>query len=196
MVGRDVELGMLEASYSRAVRNQRANLVTIFGEPGVGKSRLAREFVESLEGATVLQGRSLPYGEGITYWPLAEMVKTSAGINDDEPVRDAFGKLRACCEDEAVADLLAVAAGLLEAVEDEKSQQEIAWAARVGRETRAAAAAYSSSRTSTGVRSLFTSSSSTSPSSCATRPSSSSCSRGPSCSRSVRVGRVDVRARR
>ena len=51
------------------------------------------EFVESLEGATVLQGRSLPYGEGITYWPLAEMVKTSAGINDDEPVRDAFGKL-------------------------------------------------------------------------------------------------------
>jgi tetratricopeptide (TPR) repeat protein len=58
------------------------------------------------------------------------MVKTSAGINDDEPVRSAFDKLRACCEDEAVADLLAVAAGLLEAVEDEKSQQEIAWAAR------------------------------------------------------------------
>jgi class 3 adenylate cyclase/tetratricopeptide (TPR) repeat protein len=130
IVGRDVELGMLEASYSRAVRNKRANLVTIYGEPGVGKSRLAREFVESLEGATVLQGRSLPYGEGITYWPLAEMVKTSAGINDDEPVRDAFDKLRACCEDEAVADLLAVAAGLLEAVEDEKSQQEISWAAR------------------------------------------------------------------
>jgi predicted ATPase len=104
--------------------------VTIYGEPGVGKSRLARDFIEGLEGATVLQGRSLPYGEGITYWPLAEMVKTSAGINDDEPVRDAFDKLRACCEDEAVADLLAVAAGLLEAVEDERSPQEIAWAAR------------------------------------------------------------------
>jgi class 3 adenylate cyclase/tetratricopeptide (TPR) repeat protein len=130
LVGRDVEVGLLEATYTRAVRNERANLVTIYGEPGVGKSRLAREFIESLEGATVLQGRSLPYGEGITYWPLAEMVKTSAGINDDEPVRDAFDKLRACCEDEAVADLLAVAAGLLEAVEDEKSPQEIAWAAR------------------------------------------------------------------
>jgi class 3 adenylate cyclase/tetratricopeptide (TPR) repeat protein len=130
LVGRDVEIALLEATYTRAVRNKRAHLVTIYGEPGVGKSRLAREFVEGLEGATILQGRSLPYGEGITYWPLAEMVKTSAGINDDEPVRDAFDKLRACCEDEAVADLLGLAAGLLEAVEDERSQQEIAWAAR------------------------------------------------------------------
>src|SRR5918912_1080503 len=57
-------------------------------------------------------------------------LEARAGINDDEPVRSAFEKLRACCEDEAVADLLAVAAGLLEAVEDEKSPQEIAWAAR------------------------------------------------------------------
>jgi predicted ATPase/class 3 adenylate cyclase len=130
LVGRDVEVGLLEATYQRAVKNERAHVVTIYGDPGVGKSRLAREFIEGLEGATVLQGRCLPYGEGITYWPLAEMVKTSAGINDDEPVRDAFDKLRACCEDEAVADLLAVASGLLEAVEDEKSQQEIAWAAR------------------------------------------------------------------
>ena len=121
---------MLENTYTRVVRDRRAHLVTIFGEPGVGKSRLAREFLDTLEGATVLQGRCLPYGEGITYWPLAEMVKVSAGIHDDEPVREAFDKLRACCEDEAIADLLANASGVLEAVEAEATGQEIAWAAR------------------------------------------------------------------
>ena len=96
----------------------------------MGKSRLAREFVGSLEGATVLGGRCLPYGEGITYWPLAEMVKSAAGISDDDPVKEAMEKLRMCCEDEAVADLLGLAAGVLEAVETDRSGQEIAWAAR------------------------------------------------------------------
>jgi hypothetical protein len=52
------------------VRDRRAHLVTIYGEAGVGKSRLARDFASSLQGATVFVGRSLPYGEGITYWPL------------------------------------------------------------------------------------------------------------------------------
>ncbi len=104
--------------------------MTIYGEAGVGKSRLAREFVGGLEGATVLAGRCLPYGEGITYWPLAEMVKAAAGISDDDPVKEAMEKLRVCCEDEAVADLLGLAAGVLEAVESERSAQEIAWAAR------------------------------------------------------------------
>src|SRR5439155_9721466 len=89
-----------------------------------------REFVATLEGATVLGGRCLPYGEGITYWPLAEMVKSAAGISDTDPVGEAMEKLRACCEDEAVADLLGLASGVLEAVQAERSAQEIAWAAR------------------------------------------------------------------
>ena len=58
------------------------------------------------------------------------MVKVAAGITDDDPVEEAFEKLRACCGDDAVADLLALAVGVLEAVESERSQQEIAWAAR------------------------------------------------------------------
>jgi predicted ATPase len=66
----------------------------------------------------------------VTYWPLAEMVKASSGITDDDPLEEAQKKLRACCEDEAVADLLGLAVGVLEAVEGERSQQEIAWAAR------------------------------------------------------------------
>jgi class 3 adenylate cyclase/tetratricopeptide (TPR) repeat protein len=130
LVGREEELELLENTFARTVRHRRASLFTLYGEPGVGKSRLAREFVAGLEGATVLSGRCLPYGEGVTYWPLAEMVKASAGIADDDPLEEAQEKLRACCEDEAVADLLALAAGVLEAVEGERSQQEIAWAAR------------------------------------------------------------------
>ncbi|MDX6468866.1 MAG: hypothetical protein QOF75_669, partial [Gaiellaceae bacterium] len=130
LVGRESELELLENTFARTVRDRRASLFTLYGDPGVGKSRLAREFVAGLEGATVLMGRCLPYGEGVTYWPLAEMVKASAGITDDDPLDEAQKKLRACCEDEAVADLLGLAVGVLEAVEGERSQQEIAWAAR------------------------------------------------------------------
>jgi class 3 adenylate cyclase/tetratricopeptide (TPR) repeat protein len=130
LVGRESELELLENTFARTVRDRRASLFTLYGDPGVGKSRLAREFVAGLEGATVLMGRCLPYGEGVTYWPLAEMVKASAGIADDDPLDEAQRKLRACCEDEAVADLLGLAVGVLEAVEGERSQQEIAWAAR------------------------------------------------------------------
>jgi len=110
LVGREAELELLQNTYARAVRDRRAQLVTVFGEPGIGKSRLVHEFVEGVERATILRGRCLPFGEGITYWALAEMVKQSAGITDDDPVSEAFDKLRACCESEAIADLLASAA--------------------------------------------------------------------------------------
>jgi class 3 adenylate cyclase/tetratricopeptide (TPR) repeat protein len=130
LVGREAELDLLQNTYERAIRDRRAHLFTIYGEPGVGKSRLAREFADALEGATVLPGRSLPYGEGVTYWPLAEMVKCAAGIADDDPLDVAIEKLRAFCEDEAVADLLGLASGVLEAVQAEASAQEIAWAGR------------------------------------------------------------------
>ncbi len=130
LVGRETELELLENTFARSVRDRRAGLLTIYGDPGVGKSRLVREFLAGLEGATVLSGRCLPYGEGVTYWPLAEMVKASAGISDDDPLDKAQEKLRACCEDEAVADLLGLAVGVLEAVEGERSRQEITWAAR------------------------------------------------------------------
>jgi class 3 adenylate cyclase/tetratricopeptide (TPR) repeat protein len=130
LVGRESELELLENTFQRMGRDRRAHLFTVYGEPGVGKSRLAREFLDAVDGATVLMGRCLPYGEGITYWPLAEMVKAAAGISDDDPLDEAFDKLRACCEDDAVADLLGLAFGLLEALEGERSPEEIAWAAR------------------------------------------------------------------
>ncbi len=130
LVGRDHELDLLQNTFARATRDRRAHLVTIYGEPGVGKSRLSNEFLASLEGTTVLHGRCLPYGESITYWPLAEMVKGAADIADDDPLDVAIEKLRQCCPAEAVADLLGLATGVLEAVHGERSQQEISWAAR------------------------------------------------------------------
>src|SRR5207302_11042710 len=90
LVGRDAELELLSNTYDRALRDRRAHLFTIYGEPGVGKSRLAREFVEGLEGATVLPGRRLPYGEGVTYWPLAEVVKCAAASAADVPLDAAI----------------------------------------------------------------------------------------------------------
>ena len=130
LVGRDTELELLQNTFARTVRDGRAHLFTIYGEPGVGKSRLAREFVDGVERASILTGRCLPYGEGVTYWPLAEMIKAAAGISDDDPLEEAFEKLRACCEEETVADVLGLAAGMLEALEGERGSQEIAWAAR------------------------------------------------------------------
>jgi class 3 adenylate cyclase/tetratricopeptide (TPR) repeat protein len=129
LVGREAELELLANTFARTVRDERAHLFTIFGEPGIGKSRLAREFVDGLERASVLSGRCLPYGESVTYWPFAEMIKAAAGISDDDPFEEAFEKLKECCADE-VADVLGLAAGMLEALEGERSPQEIAWAAR------------------------------------------------------------------
>ncbi len=129
-VGREAELELLQNTFTRTLRDRRAHLFTIFGEPGIGKSRLGREFVDGVERASVLTGRCLPYGEGVTYWPLGEMIKAAAGIADDDPLEEAFEKLRACCAEDAVADVLGLASGLLEALEGEHGAQEISWAAR------------------------------------------------------------------
>ena len=129
-VGREEELELLHNTFARAVRDRRAHLVTVYGGAGVGKSRLAREFVAGVERSTILAGRCLPYGEGVTYWAVAEMVRIAAGITDDDSVDAAAEKLRACCGDEAVADLLALAAGVLDAVGGDRSAAEIAWAAQ------------------------------------------------------------------
>jgi class 3 adenylate cyclase/tetratricopeptide (TPR) repeat protein len=77
MVGRADELGLLRQAYVRALATRGCHLFTVLGPAGVGKSRLGREFLARLEDeAAVLVGRCLPYGEGITFWPLREIVHT------------------------------------------------------------------------------------------------------------------------
>jgi DNA-binding SARP family transcriptional activator len=90
LVGRDAELSDLVRAFDQ-VRDERAcRLVTVSGEAGIGKTRLADEFVRRLGlDARVLIGRCLSFGEGITYWPIAEAVRAEAGIADDADVEAA-----------------------------------------------------------------------------------------------------------
>jgi class 3 adenylate cyclase/tetratricopeptide (TPR) repeat protein len=73
-VGRDREVALIHESWRRTQAERRCELVTIVGDPGVGKSRLVAEGLTAL-GARVVRGRCLPYGEGITYWPVVEVVR-------------------------------------------------------------------------------------------------------------------------
>jgi class 3 adenylate cyclase/tetratricopeptide (TPR) repeat protein len=87
MVGRDREIHTLSDAFDRAVADRAGQLVTILGTAGVGKSRLVQEFRGRVEGrATFLIGRCLSYGEGITYWPLADALRAVAAVDDDTPV--------------------------------------------------------------------------------------------------------------
>jgi class 3 adenylate cyclase/tetratricopeptide (TPR) repeat protein len=87
MVGRDRELRRLTDAFDRAVADRTGQLVTVLGTAGVGKSRLVQEFHEHVEGrATFLTGRCLSYGEGITYWPLADALRGPAAADDDNSV--------------------------------------------------------------------------------------------------------------
>ncbi len=98
IVGRDHELELLRLLFSRTVRERRPNLVTVVGAPGIGKSRLSHEFATSVaaeEDALLVRGRCLPYGEGLTYWPLAEILKADAGILDSDPPSLMLDKARA-----------------------------------------------------------------------------------------------------
>jgi class 3 adenylate cyclase/tetratricopeptide (TPR) repeat protein len=81
LVGRDAELGQLLEAWDETLRERRPTLFGVVGTPGIGKSRLLTEFADRIrEGGSVHWGRCLSYGEGITYWPVTELVKSAAGI--------------------------------------------------------------------------------------------------------------------
>ena len=92
MVGRERERRRLLDAFEQATSDRSCQLFTIVGPAGVGKSRLVREFLRDVGGmATVATGRCLPYGEGITYWPVLEVVKDLAGLDDaDTPEQTRF----------------------------------------------------------------------------------------------------------
>jgi class 3 adenylate cyclase/tetratricopeptide (TPR) repeat protein len=132
MVGREDELRQLLDAFDRIVRGRSCELVTIVGDAGVGKSRLTMELLSQLAGqATLLEGRCLPYGEGITFWALGEIVRQAAGIDESDPPEHALAKIASLLtgDDEAalVRDRVGAAIGLSDAT---GAIQETFWAAR------------------------------------------------------------------
>jgi class 3 adenylate cyclase/tetratricopeptide (TPR) repeat protein len=102
LIGRSGELSLLQGLFERVLRDQTPQLVTLSGEPGVGKSRLTREFRTFIDDLPDLvswrQGRCLPYGEGITFWALGEIVKSHAGILENDAPAEAAAKLAVAVE--------------------------------------------------------------------------------------------------
>jgi len=83
LVGRDEELRLLDEAFERAVEDRSCRLFTVLGPPGIGKSRLAAELLTLAgERATTAVGRCLPYGEGITFWPLAEVLSSLGDLDE------------------------------------------------------------------------------------------------------------------
>jgi class 3 adenylate cyclase len=94
IVGREPELRLFAWVFERVAGTRSSHLLTLLGQAGVGKTRLVAEALAALSGATVLRGRCLSYGEGITYWPVAEIVRQAAGIVDTDPPAEARARLR------------------------------------------------------------------------------------------------------
>jgi class 3 adenylate cyclase/tetratricopeptide (TPR) repeat protein len=130
LVGREPELALLADELATAVRERACRTITIVAQAGVGKSRLIEEFGRHANAeARVLRGRCLPYGRGITFWPLVEIVREAAAIRDDDTPEQARTKLAEVAEpgaDDVVARI-ASAVGLAEA---DHPLEEVFWATR------------------------------------------------------------------
>ncbi len=122
IVGRDEELGLLRHAFERAAGERSCRLFTVLGPAGIGKSRLAAELASSVaDQATTAIGRCLPYGEGITFWPLTEILQSVGG---EDALREAFGEAD---DRDVVLELLRGATGAEEAG---ASSEETFWAVR------------------------------------------------------------------
>lgn len=128
-VGRDNELWILRDGYTRMLATRRPLLITIFGESGIGKSRLADEFMSGLaEDAMGLVGRSHPATDGATFAPVAGMVRDIAGIEHDDPAPKSLRRLQELTErwgdgpeEQRMVDRLALLLGLTEPGREESA---------------------------------------------------------------------------
>jgi DNA-binding SARP family transcriptional activator/tetratricopeptide (TPR) repeat protein len=125
MLGRDYELEKLRHSLRQISADARAEIVTVVGEPGIGKSRLAHELARAVRGdARVVVGRCLAYGEGITFWPLREIVAAAAGGLSVDRLGELLRE-----EDDAEAVVAAVRGALGLAATPQRSEETF-WAFR------------------------------------------------------------------
>ncbi len=132
LVDRVSELDRLARTFERTVAQSAAVIVTVTGGAGVGKSRLAAEFLERVKfDATVIRGRCLPYGKGITFWPIVEVLRAAAGIGERESPAEARRRISELLAPEPdgrlVADRLTA---LMEPTPTTLGIQETFWAVR------------------------------------------------------------------
>ena len=132
LVGRTRELALLEQAFRRAMDESACHMFTLLGPAGVGKSRLVAELASSIDGeATLLVGRCLPYGDGITLWPIVDVVGQAAGTHRGLTPEQERAKLAALFADEedasAVAERVAEAIGL---ADESVPAEESFWALR------------------------------------------------------------------
>lgn len=132
LVGRDRDLALLGIAFERCVVRGSCEFVTVMGDAGMGKSRLVAELIERYRSrATILVGRCLPYGEGITYWPLVEIVSQAAGIDDSDDAEAARAKLRRVLADEPEGEALTRHLAQMTGLDDSVEPGEQAfWAVR------------------------------------------------------------------
>jgi class 3 adenylate cyclase len=130
LVGRERELAALGAEFRRSVAGPEERLITVTGEAGIGKSQLIAEFVRSIAGqAAVLRGRCLSYGDGITFFPVAEVLRQAAGIVPEDSREDARIKLQSCAG-EQLADATSRIESVLGLSEHPYGRDELFWAVR------------------------------------------------------------------
>ena len=102
LVGRHAEVGLLKGALERSRQEPAAQLVTVVGAPGIGKTRLVEELFSHVERLPELitwrRGRSLAYGEGVAFWALGEMVKAQAGVLESDSAETAEDKLRSAVD--------------------------------------------------------------------------------------------------
>jgi class 3 adenylate cyclase/tetratricopeptide (TPR) repeat protein len=132
LVGRAVETRVLEATLSRVVDNQQAELLTVFGGAGVGKSRLLREFGGRIsDRADVLRGRCLPYGDGATYWPVVEILRAAIGSREGDSIDERQARVSDFARGDPDAGRLGrVLLALLGASDSNLDPGDIGWALR------------------------------------------------------------------
>jgi class 3 adenylate cyclase len=130
IVGRQDELALLGHALDRVVVENTCRLVTVVGAPGVGKSRLVAELLQNRsDAATILHGRCLSYGDGITFWPIRGVVAEAAGLTGDESAGSARRKIRSLVAEAPDADL--IVERVAEAIgvgESAPAQRGTAWA--------------------------------------------------------------------
>ncbi len=132
LVDREREMRLLVDALDRCSASRQCHLVTVFGVAGIGKSRLAAEFIDDASGrAAVLRGRCLPYGEGITFRPVAEMIAQAAGISDLTAHDDAQRGIRDLLRDQERGEMVAERVGELLGLKPASAPpEETFWAVR------------------------------------------------------------------